>query len=325
MEAAMQPLPSELQHFNNLPDLTYRGSGEWSSSCPKCGGAGNRHDKSDRLRLFAASGGHSARIWCRRCGHFEWADQQDTTPPDPVKIKEAEELRREMRLQEERRLQVKIEELNQQAYWRGFHDGMQEKHRAWWRREGISDGLQDYFKLGFTERYGYYNGDTPYTSPAMTIPIFDVGWKAVNVQYRIVNPPNGVGKYRFTAGLPAPLYLTDPDNEPSGKTLLVEGAKKAIVLYAHLGHKFTVVAVPSKMPGQQLIERLGDCDPVYVALDPDAYIADWGVKPAVNRLVSLLKGRARIVKLPVKPDDLFTRFNGTVNDFLSFTKLAVAA
>jgi hypothetical protein len=242
-----------------------------------------------------------------------------------VKIKEAELLRCEMAQRETQRLQTKIEDLRREAFWEGWHAAMNDQHRALWRAEGISDGLQDFFRLGYVDNRKFYNGDQPFNSAAMTIPIFDVGWQAVNVQYRIIQPPRNVGKYRFTAGLPAPLYLTDPDNEPTGPTILVEGAKKAIVLYANVGHKFTVVAVPSKMPGQQLIDRLLNCDPVYVALDPDAYVAEKGIKPAINRLVAMLKGRARVVKLPVKPDDLFTQFGGTADDFLNFMRQAVAA
>jgi hypothetical protein len=319
-----RPLPQELQHFSNIPDLQYRGNNEWSAACPHCGGGGIRHDKSDRFRLFATGNGQNARVWCRRCNHFEWADANKSKPPDPAKIKEAEDLRREMAQQETLRLRAKIDELRRKAYWEGWHDAMNNRQRAMWRNEGISDGLQNFFRLGYVDQRQFYNGDQPFNSPAMTIPIFDVGWKAVNVQYRIVNPPHNVGKYRFTAGLPAPLYLTDPDNEPTGPTVLVEGAKKAIVLYANVGHKFTVVAVPSKMPGASLIERLKECDPVYVTLDPDAYVAEKGIKPAINRLASMLKGRARIVKLPVKPDDLFTKFDGSANDFMNFTRQAIA-
>jgi len=118
--------------------------------------------------------------------------------------------------------------------------------------------------------------------------------------------------------LPAPLYLTDPDTEPSGPTILVEGAKKAIVLYAHLGHKFAVVAVPSKMPGKQLIERLSNCDPVYVTLDPDAYTDGQ----SIGRIGGMLRGRARYVRLPAKPDDLLTRYGFSVQMMTSYINQA---
>ena len=313
-----RPLPTELQHFSHLPDLQYRGSNEWSSACPHCGGGGVRHDKSDRLRLFAASKGYNARLWCRRCSHFEWADAQENKPPDPVKIKEAEQLRREMAQQEERRLHAKIEELRHNAYWEGYHDSMQEKHRIMWRNEGISDGLQDFFRLGYISQRKFYDGNKPFNSPAMTIPIFDVGWQAINVQYRIMNRPSNVGKYRFTAGLPAPLYLTDPDNKPSGPTLMVEGVKKAIILYANLGHKFTVVAVPSKMPSKKLIQQLDKCDPVYVTLDPDAYTDGQ----SAARIGTMIGDRARFVRLPAKPDDLFTKYGFTSSTMTSYINQA---
>lgn len=314
------PLPGELQRFSHLPDLAYRGNGEWSSACPHCGGGGKRYDKSDRLRLFASGKGHNARVWCRRCSHFEWADANDAKPPDPVKIKEAEELRREMAQQEATRLATKIEQLRKTAYWEGWHDAMQEQHRRMWRNEGISDGLQDYFRLGYVEQRQFYNGNKPFTSAAMTIPVFDVGWQAVNVQYRIVTPPPNVGKYRFTAGLPAPLYLTDPDKEPEGPTILVEGAKKAIVIYANLGHQFTVVAVPSKMPGKDLIKRLDGCDPVYVTLDPDAY-----QDKSARRLGDMLGEQARFVRLPAKPDDLFTKYGFKQSTMMTYINQATKA
>lgn len=302
-----RPLPQELQHFSNQPDLQYRGSDEWSASCPRCGGGGNRHDMSDRLRLFAAGGGHNARVWCRQCEYFEWADANTSEPPDPAKIKEQEQVRREMRERENQQMRSRIEALERNSYFLGYHDGMNGRQREMWRKEGIGDGLQDYFKLGYVERRKFYAGERPFNSDAMTIPIFGAGWQILNVQYRIMDPPASVGKYRFTPGLPAPLFLTDPDNEPTGPTLILEGAKKSIVLYAHLGHKFTVVAVPSKMPGKHLIERLDNCDPVYIVLDPDAYTD----KHSASRFGRMVGDRARFVRLPAKADDLFTLYGFT--------------
>lgn len=308
------PLPQELQRFQSLPDLVYRGSDEWSAACPHCGGGGNRPDKSDRFRLFAANGGQNARVWCRRCGHFEWADANDIKPPDPVRIKAADELRRELAQREELRLQTKIQELRQAAYWEGYHDAMGDTQRAMWRREGISDGLQDYFRLGYVAERTFNNGAEFFTSPAMTIPVFDVGWQAVNVQYRIVQPPLGVGKYRFTAGLPAPLYLTDPDHEPAGPTVVVEGAKKAIVLYAHIGHRFHVVAVPSKSPSRELLQRLSQCEPLYIALDPDAY-TDGN---SMRRIEQMVGKQARYVRLPAKPDDCINQYGFSASTMINY-------
>jgi len=304
----MIPLPADIiERFGNLPDAQHQTGNEFSSACPECGGGRGGNDPSDRFRIWQRDG-QASNFWCRRCGFKGFAD--DDKPGrklDPVRIKELEELRAEQAAREQRRLKARIEELQQAEYWRGWHDAMQEQHRKLWREQGIPDSLQDWFKLGYTPDYTYGTNGSLHHSPAMTIPVFDVGWEAVNVQYRLLQPANGAGKYRFTSGLPAPLYLTDPDEEPAGATLLVEGAKKAIVLFAHMGHKYKVVAVPSKMPAGALIERLGNCDPVYVTLDPDAYSDGQ----SAQRVGMMLGDRARFVRLPDKPDDLIVEYGMT--------------
>lgn len=322
-------LPSELQRFNRLPDLAYRGNGEWSSACPVCGGGGKRGDKSDRFRLFAANSEGNARAWCRRCNHFEWADQNTQSRPDPTAIQKQQEIRARLHAQEQERLAKKIQHLRQVAYWQGWHDAMGQKEREMWRRQGISDSLQDWFKLGYVNDHAYgHNGET-YTSPAMTIPIFDTGWEAVNVQYRLTNAVPGAGKYRFTPGLLAPLFLTEPDQELSGSVLVVEGAKKAIVTWAHIGNKLKVVAVPSKMPGADLIKKLANCDPIYVGLDPDAYMptktANGTTQSAAQRLHDLIGRRARFVSFPAKPDDLLTMYGFTADQMMMYVNGATKA
>src|SRR5688572_33512064 len=84
-----QPLPIDLaRRWGNLPDMTYRGGNEWSSVCPQCGGGGRRHDKSDRFRLFAGEAGKNGRVWCRQCGYFAWADD-DQKPPSREEMEAA--------------------------------------------------------------------------------------------------------------------------------------------------------------------------------------------------------------------------------------------
>lgn len=302
-----RPLPTSLARFSGLANLKYRGTNEWSAACPRCGGE-------DRFRLWDQDQTGNARAWCRRCQHFEWADQDQPQELDPVRIKEAEELRREYARREELRLQEKIAKLRESAYWQGYHDAMRDYERGLWRAEGIADSLQDYFKLGFVAQRTFNDGDNQFVRSAMTIPIFDKDWEAVNVQYRIMEPPPGVGKYRFTAGLPAPLYLTDPETALDGPTLVVEGAKKAIITYAHMGHKIAVVAVPSKSPGTALVERLAQCDPVYIGLDPDAYTDGRSAK----RFGDALGERARFVRFPAKPDDMIHKYGLRTDDMMRY-------
>lgn len=311
------PLPAELARFSDLPDLKYRGNDEWSAAHPGCPVGPSLHGgPSDRLRIFGPGRkDRNAGVWCRRCGHFEWADQET---PTPAKRLAMIAVRRRLAREESERLERKIRDLQERAYWRGYHDGMSDNQRQYWRQEGISDDLQDYFQLGYTPDRTFASGDSQFHSPALTIPIFEQGWEAINIQYRIINPPAGVGKYRFTAGLPAPLYLTDPDNGVGGRCLLLEGAKKAIVTYANVGHEFdSVVAVPSKAPSVELVHKLDACDRVYLALDPDAY-----QDQSASRIGEILGDKVRYVHLPVKADDLFVKHGGTADTFMPYIKQA---
>lgn len=325
--STMQPLPIELERFSLLQDLAYRGNGEWSSACPTCGGGGKRFDKSDRLRLFAASAGYNARVWCRRCGHFEWADQNTNARPDPVKIQEAKELRVKLAEQEAARLRAKIDELKTGAYWKGYHDAMQEPHRALWRQAGIPNEFQDYWELGFVnEKRIKYDGKD-YTSPAMSIPYFKQGREPINIQYRLTNPPIPSDKYRFSYGLKPDLWLAEPDSEPRNACLLMEGMKKAAVTFIEVVVKarqqYSVVAAPSKTPGQHMIENLSECDVVYVVLDPDAYVpAKMGKATEAQRLGEMLGDRARFVRLPDKADDLFIDYDFDVYTFMQYMRTA---
>lgn len=311
----MIPLPPELSKYESLSDLTYRGNSEWSAAHPNCPEGTSTSKISDRFRLFGPKPGLNAGAWCRRCGHFEWANDEKPTPEMSA---QAAEIRAKLAQEESERLRKRIKELNRQAYWRGYHDAMRDIHREEWRKHGISDNLQDYFQLGYVPSRTFYNDGVEFSSPAMTIPIFDKGWEAINIQYRIIEPPVGVGKYRFTAGLPAPLYVTDPDNGIGGRCLLVEGAKKAIVSYANVGHEFdTVVAIPSKTPSEKLVHKLDCCSELFLALDPDA-MQDG----SADRIADIVGGKVYFVSLPAKPDDLFVEYNISPKRFMNYVQLA---
>jgi hypothetical protein len=211
---------------------------------------------------------------------------------------------------------------------------MTEQHRAIWDRAGIPDQFQDWWELGFTPEYR----GRDFISPALTIPYFKPGRETektiYNIQYRLIRPPSPGDKYRFSYGLKPGLWLADPDNKPSGACLVMEGMKKAAVTFiqvvARAGNKLSVVAVPNKTPGNELLAELSDCEPLFIALDPDAYqpvrTRNGQIqRPAVNRLVKAIGKRARVVKLPVKADDLFTVHHGSAADFMRFVQLARGA
>lgn len=312
-----RPLPPELSHYANLPDLAYYGGGEWGSSCPHCAGSDRvGSGRSDRFRLFAAAGGHNARVWCRRCGFFEWADQDER--PDPVKIAQARELQASYAQAEAERIAAKVQALQEAAYWRGWHDAMSQQQRALWNQQGIIDFAIDYYSLGYNPSYTYQHDGREYSTPTMTIPHHREGWELVNVQHRLLKPAQGAGKYRQMAGLPAAMFRTEPDEPLRGAVLVVEGAKKAIVVYTNLGMKplgfpMQIVAVPSKTPGREMLQQLVDCEPIYLALDPDAY--DGSAQRVGERLGC---ERVRYVHFPAKPDDLIVQYGLSAQDLKKY-------
>lgn len=323
----MTPIPTDiLERFGNLPDAQHRTGDEFSSACPSCGGARGGKDPSDRFRFWIRQG-QASSFWCRRCGFQGFTDDnQRNTAPDPARIAELNELREREQAAEEKRLQAKINELVNQAYWRGFHDGMTHDQRNHWRTAGIPDEFQDYWELGFVENKTVNYQGNLYSSPAMSIPYFENGRKPINVQYRLTNPPQPSDKYRFSYGLRPGLWLADPDEKPNGRCLMLEGMKKTAVsfieLVAKARHELSVVGVPSKTPNLDMVSQLNDCEIVYIALDPDAYQGARGKPSAARRIGAMLGNRARYVNLPAKADDLFNDYGFTAVDFMRYVDAA---
>jgi hypothetical protein len=130
---------------------------------------------------------------------------------------------------------------------------------------------------------------------AYTIPIRDPNTsELVNVQYRLVDPPQGVGKYRQEYGIPARSFYAHPHT--GGDVLIVEGAKKAIVLDQLLDNSMQVVGLPGVSPSDTLIDELKGYNRKWFLPDPDVQAAP--LQRFRERLSNL-----KIVRLPVKPDD----------------------
>jgi len=321
--------PEAQRKWGNLPHLTKRTSSEWSAACPSCGeGSHMGNDKPDRFRIKApVKHGEQWRGFCRRCGFFEFVDQGERQKPlTVVEIVQARQERARLQKAEQERLRAKIESLQTEAYWRGWHDAMTTVHRQLWHQQGIPDYFIDYYSLGYCADHPYnWDGQTHH-SPSLTIPHWDFDKRIVNIQHRLLNPAKGAGKYRQTAGLPAAMFITDLDADKlENRVLVVEGAKKAIVTYMHLGSQldgkdFSVVGVPSKTPGKALLSKLSECELIYLALDPDAY---FGPNPAAMSVAQELgRERVRLVRLPVKPDDFFTEYDGECDQFKAFMRNA---
>jgi hypothetical protein len=199
------------------------------------------------------------------------------------------------RLQEEiDRAEAVLKDLRESHVWDKYYEQQTEWSHRWWEHAGIPPSFQDWWKLGFIPDYCCGEHHTP----AMTIPIWDIGWECINIRMRLVNPPETGDKYRpYKAGLPAPMFIADPDKPLKGKTLVCEGEKKAAVSFITADDPdLQVVGLPGKSSSSRLLEKLKDCEPLYLCLDPDA--------DPVGMATELGADRTRIIRLPLKIDDI---------------------
>lgn len=264
---------------------------EYHSPCPDCGGR-------DRLIWYNDDKGNG---YCRQCYKTFWLTDLDKL--DPLDKLERIQRARECEAQEQKMLEHRISKFREQdAYRHGWHDAMNYAAREWWHGQGITDESIDWYGLGAC-KYPITNGVTGERRElnAYTIPIYDpLTWAVVNMQYRLENPPEGFGKYRQEAGLPARSFYAKQATE--GDVLIVEGTKKAIVVAQLLDHSIQVVGLPGISPAPHLIDELKLFKRKWFLPDPD--VKDAPLQRFVDRLPNL-----RVVRLPVKPDDAVVQYH----------------
>jgi hypothetical protein len=123
--------------------------------------------------------------------------------------------------------------------------------------------------------------------------------KLYNIDYRVIDPPLGAGKYRPEPGIPPVVFIARPDlgaYHKDGRVIIVEGSKKAMVLAIHLGEQ--VIGVPACRSWAGVVEMVKSVPRVIVLLDPDAEVA-------AAKLTEAIGPSARRVVIPTKPDDAF--------------------
>lgn len=288
-----------------LGDFHHKSGNEYAGPCPKCGGQ-------DRFVIWTEREYPHWRYMCRVCSpDGGWIDQlfpklqeeyQRMTPQERAKRAADLAHEQELRLQAEiDRAQSVLAELRAARTWLQYHEQLTEQARHTWETWGVPDFFQQYWKLGFDPDRVVYSDNVAHHTPTMTIPVFEAEtWAVVNVRHRLLKPPKPGDKYRpERAGLPAAFYVAEPDRAIAGRTLLVEGEKKAMVSFITADDaNLQVLGVPGKNIKPELLAQLDRCDPVYICLDPDAK------REAHMLALSVGIERARIIELPGKIDDL---------------------
>lgn len=201
--------------------------------------------------------------------------------------------------------------------WETYHHALTEENRIWWRSQGIPDDWQDFWGLGYTPSHTFKYKDEMYKRPAYTIPKFDRNFVPVNMDYRLVDPPLGVGKYRPKYGLPSRVFIARPDMPNlthDGRIVVVEGSKKAMVVSSQLGVQ--TLGIPGCSSWGDLLSLLQDVryNQLVVVLDPDASKKALLLAKAIGKFTVQLS-------LPAKPDDAFLYYNLTPERFWNLVKL----
>jgi len=209
----------------------------------------------------------------------------------------------------EERVAKLIEALNLNNPSTSYHENMPTEKRGYWYSEGIDDDLIDRYELGFLSNKwvdGRYMG-------AFTIPLRKIAdGRLVNIQFRLEGRDKD--KYRQMAGLPQAPFDTDASSPLPEQVILVEGAKKAIVVGDRTGVR--TLGAPNKGAFSRMADTLKDVGRVWIVPDPD------GMEQA-RSLVKKLPDRGKIVTLPTKPDDFFVRYGGSLEQFRSAFRWAV--
>jgi len=165
--------------------------GEWSSECPACGGhLHSSGELPDRLTIWERSRATgSVLAWCRKCNYSYNPEREG----DPVAVDEetlaklariAKEQERAFLTQQEHKLQA----ARTAREWETYHATAlaDQAHLTWWRTQGISLPWVQKWRLGYVADKTYSLGGELHTSPAYTIPKFDLTGQLMNIDFRLV-------------------------------------------------------------------------------------------------------------------------------------------
>lgn len=284
--------------------------------CPRCGG-------SDRFVIFVDRPWPHWNWWCRQCHpQTGWADElapaitKEIDESFRLEIERRKSLREEHERVERQRV---LERFTTVQLWEELHRRMTEENYRWWEGQGIPREWADYWRFGFEPKKTFNLNGELFTCPAYTLPKFDYGKKFVNMDYRLIGAPDCAGKYRMIKDLPAAAFVSNPGKkENDDEMFVVEGSKKAAVVSIRGRDKsfLQVIGVPSCNSWAGWEERLKKCGRVWIIFDPDAM--EWA-----HKFGKAIGNHARIVELPVKPDDALIRFKMTKDMFAMSLRQAV--
>lgn len=310
-------LPVEFQGLAGKVDYVQRWTkDEYSSSCPQCGGVPHRDGSyPDRFRLFLNASGKNKIIgWCRSCGYVWFPDRDNPVSKEDFEKWRQEQLAREQ--QRKREAERAIQLLQSEKIWEAYHGKLNpwaiETIGSW----GITKDFADYWQLGLIPDYVVHSASGEYHSPAISIPVWQPGWKVSNVKVRVLNPRSGGDRYRklYKTGQDQP-FVAWPDLK-SDVCFIAEGEKKAMVVAEWADRGMQVMGVPTKTPSTEMLAKFDSFKKLILCLDPDAR-----KDGSLVRMVSALgKFRTNVLTLPGKVDDMISQHGLDIMDALRYAR-----
>jgi hypothetical protein len=276
-------------------------SSEASSACPFC------HQATvDGFLIF-----DTGSYWCRKCNTKGFIDENDPHPPSPEKLLEIRLAALEQKQREHDKRLSALERMARSRDHLLYHEHVNEGLRDMWYEKGVGDHLIDQYRLGVC---WHCKTDQPGERMSMTIPVTVKG-QLVNIRHRLIGGDQR-DKYRpHMAGLGNTLFgADDVYSDDTSSILIIEGEIKRIVVKDRIGGN--IVGTMGKAGFQKAwASRFSRFDEVLICLDPDAI-------DKAREVSSWFGGRARVVDLPVKPDDFFVLHKGTPDQFREFVRMA---
>ena len=272
--------------------------------CYSCGASG------DVIKFVQQMDRVDFREACRRLGAGE---------TDNEAIEAWRQKREAERAAEEVERQKMRQSYHDSGKWKEYHLALDSASRERWRKWGIPDSFQNWWKLGYTPDRTYSTDNGLAHSEAFVMPMWSfpngVPSHVLTSQFRLTNPAPGAGRFRFEMGLGTAAFITRNDWK-SGETdhtpyrcLVVEGPRKAATVRCAKGidANLQIVGVPSKLDTGGILEALKRFEWVFVWLDPDVRFppknapSNW--EPADVKLCKAIGGSSSYVRFGYKIDD----------------------
>ncbi len=263
------------------------GESAWSGRCP-FENAGH-----DRFTVFG-----KGNYYCRVCGAKGWLGTAPKMSEDDFA-----KVREQLKLEEIQRHQERMNAL--ERWKREDHESeclawQKNGHGDYWTLEGVPRWVVEKYHFGYCEsrRIKTENGYSELA--AYTMPIYTPSGSLINIQYRLENPPVGVGKYRQEPDIPAAPWFDCDDYEH--QAIFVEGMKKAAIVFDFIGKSCQVVGFPSNLPSKSLLEQCQNFSKIFLVWDPNS-------DRQIQRMAQLLPDKIWAVTMPMKIDDCIVRYS----------------